>query len=400
MLTHSPSNFNQCLSILFCYFTESKKNSSREAFNRRERFSLFQLNVLCRLFEENSNPPMHVRNAVAECLGIPLDRVNVWFQNQRARGFPARKVLQQSLYESHDRIDSDSDLAMDAIRRKYLNIPDNIPTLMNNTLFESKTAKSGRTQSTENLSAFLLPTTQTGSDVRVKSEPVEKSFPLDLSAASNLNGSFSSVISSPITDRPTEREIDQALYMESKTKHFDHTHDKFGVNAVTGLKPVLSGAAKRKRGSKILNKTESRDVTQSLESEHETKRRKVEESPAPKSDYTYILDTSDAAPETSENSDLSVNKYDYIITTEPSRETESSANDKDINSGVKEEHVTSRKDTDNGLTSNHHELLGNEESKKDTLPTRSVALFNAMCASLSRTDGTSADSNLKEPELD
>lgn len=347
---------------------------------------------------------MHVRNAVAECLGIPLDRVNVWFQNQRARGFPARKVLQQSLYESHDRIDSDSDLAMDAIRRKYLNIPDNIPTIMNNTLFESKTTKSGMIHSTENLSASLLPTTPTGLDFQMKPEPVDKPFPLDLSAASNLNGSFSYVSSSSITDRPPEREMDQSQYMDSKIVHFDNLHDKLGVNTGTSVKPVLSGAAKRKRGSKILNKTESRDVKKSLESEHETKRRKVDETPALKSDYTYLLDTSDTGPETSENSDPSVNKYDYIIKTEPSLETESSAmpdeNDNGIDIRVNKEQVISMGDTVYDLSSNRHELPRNDESNKDELPTKSVALFNAMCASLTRTDGSSGDFHLKEPELD
>lgn len=74
---------------------EAKRNCPKEPFNRRERFSMFQLTVLCRLYEENPNPAMHVRNAIAERLNIPLDRVNVWFQNQRARGFPARRILQQ-----------------------------------------------------------------------------------------------------------------------------------------------------------------------------------------------------------------------------------------------------------------------------------------------------------------
>ena len=75
-----------------------KYYSPREPYNRRERFSMMQLQVLCQLFEENSNPPMVTRSSVAQRLNIPLDRVNVWFQNQRARGFPAKKILQSSLY--------------------------------------------------------------------------------------------------------------------------------------------------------------------------------------------------------------------------------------------------------------------------------------------------------------
>ena len=39
---------------------------------------------------------MTTRAAIAEKLNIPPERINVWFQNQRARGFPAKRILQQS----------------------------------------------------------------------------------------------------------------------------------------------------------------------------------------------------------------------------------------------------------------------------------------------------------------
>ncbi|KAK3588053.1 hypothetical protein CHS0354_012099 [Potamilus streckersoni] len=73
-----------------------KKSGQKEASNKREKFSLFQLSVLCRLFEENSNPSMGTRMAISEKLNIHIERINVWFQNQRARGFPAKKILEQS----------------------------------------------------------------------------------------------------------------------------------------------------------------------------------------------------------------------------------------------------------------------------------------------------------------
>ena len=79
----------------------TRQNASRDAFQRRERFSLFQLTVLCRLFEENSNPSMTTRQAIADKLSIPPERINVWFQNQRARGFPAKRILQQSFHAAN-----------------------------------------------------------------------------------------------------------------------------------------------------------------------------------------------------------------------------------------------------------------------------------------------------------
>lgn len=48
------------------------------------------------MFEEDPNPSLGARTILAEKLQIPLEKVTVWFQNQRARGFPARKILTQS----------------------------------------------------------------------------------------------------------------------------------------------------------------------------------------------------------------------------------------------------------------------------------------------------------------
>ncbi|KAL5006883.1 hypothetical protein ScPMuIL_015689 [Solemya velum] len=74
----------------------SKRSGPRDAWGKREKFSLFQVTVLCRMFEEDPNPSLGARTILAEKLQIPLEKVTVWFQNQRARGFPARKILTQS----------------------------------------------------------------------------------------------------------------------------------------------------------------------------------------------------------------------------------------------------------------------------------------------------------------
>ena len=44
---------------------------------------------------------MTTRQAIADKLSIPPERINVWFQNQRARGFPAKRILQQSFHAAN-----------------------------------------------------------------------------------------------------------------------------------------------------------------------------------------------------------------------------------------------------------------------------------------------------------
>lgn len=63
---------------------------------KREKFSVFQLLVLCRVFEEDQNPSLSTRALLADKLEAPLERITIWFQNQRARGFPAKKLLKES----------------------------------------------------------------------------------------------------------------------------------------------------------------------------------------------------------------------------------------------------------------------------------------------------------------
>lgn len=57
---------------------------------------MFQLLVLCRVFEEDQNPSLSTRALLADKLEAPLERITIWFQNQRARGFPAKKLLKES----------------------------------------------------------------------------------------------------------------------------------------------------------------------------------------------------------------------------------------------------------------------------------------------------------------
>ncbi|KAK3108430.1 hypothetical protein FSP39_007821 [Pinctada imbricata] len=75
---------------------EYKKTGPKDGGGKREKFTLFQLMVLCRFYEEDNTPNLNTRSLLAEKLDVPLDRVTIWFQNQRARGFPAKKILSQA----------------------------------------------------------------------------------------------------------------------------------------------------------------------------------------------------------------------------------------------------------------------------------------------------------------
>lgn len=120
MLTFS---FFFCLSIQYSFeiFTEFKKTGPKDGSGRRGKFTLFQLMVLCRFFEEDQNPSLNTRMLLAEKLLVSLERITIWFQNQRARGFPAKRVL---CLMSVDRQNAESEKA--EFGRKYKNIQDDI----------------------------------------------------------------------------------------------------------------------------------------------------------------------------------------------------------------------------------------------------------------------------------
>lgn len=112
-----------CLSIQYSFeiFTEFKKTGPKDGSGRRGKFTLFQLMVLCRFFEEDQNPSLNTRMLLAEKLLVSLERITIWFQNQRARGFPAKRVL---CLMSVDRQNAESEKA--EFGRKYKNIQDDI----------------------------------------------------------------------------------------------------------------------------------------------------------------------------------------------------------------------------------------------------------------------------------
>lgn len=120
MLTFS---FFFCLNIQYSFeiFTEFKKTGPKDGSGRRGKFTLFQLMVLCRFFEEDQNPSLNTRMLLAEKLLVSLERITIWFQNQRARGFPAKRVL---CLMSVDRQNAESEKA--EFGRKYKNIQDDI----------------------------------------------------------------------------------------------------------------------------------------------------------------------------------------------------------------------------------------------------------------------------------
>ncbi|XP_045169281.2 uncharacterized protein LOC123532013 [Mercenaria mercenaria] len=406
---------------------ESRKNSARESYNRRERFTMFQLNVLCRLFEENSNPPMNIRNSVATRLGIPLDRVNVWFQNQRARGFPARKILQQTIYDNG----SDPYLAIDVENMKdKINEANFIPQALQGNMDSPPHWKNAEQE--RNKKASLKMSSISASSIHtgtlVKSEPGDTAFPLDLSSTSNLDTSGRSEAYSPETVLPHTGE----RYLDSKQNDvlndFEMTRtsaNQFASQINYSAKSATSGAAKRKRGAKpqqilSLSKNEITKDT-NCNSTHENKRRKLSDMSTPESNYTYLLDTSDILNENQHpNGDIS-RDYDYVIKSETSQNDEitkqGQVNDGSCAKFPKLEQMMSSEKTQNKFESdqiNTHirgtlpEMEKQEKvnridfsvSKTETMSPKSVELFKAMCASLAFTEGNKKEVDLNEPELD
>lgn len=406
-------------------FTDTRKNSPREAYNRRERFSMFQLNVLCRLFEDNSNPPMNIRNAVADRLGIPLDRINVWFQNQRARGFPARKILQQTIYDNGN----DSYLALDVENMKDTITKASLSPQGNSANIDTQLMQTS-SQNKHSPPEIRTPisTTATGAylNTPIKSEPADTVFPLDLS--SSLNNDIArgtnpdSIYVCPLARVPTTRENSRAKVSNYLNNQF---HDVSYVNAHlvnNSVKPVTSGAAKRKRGSKphqiiSTNSNEAND-TQLCSTDDFAKRRKVIGQSGIESKYNYRLDTFDSATDNFKNNiEGAPNGYDYVIKSdissphtklfrECSDRQEDEARHESPISSLQKEHDNSRISITDRMVSGKRKLdmkmktrcdLGH---KKAEMTPKSVELFKAMCASIAKEDGQSIQCDIEEPDLD
>ena len=253
---------------------------------------MFQLHVLCRLFEENQNPPMNVRNAVAERLRIPLDRINVWFQNQRARGFPARRIIQQhsGLYFD-DGLKSDIQTAKE-ISQLTKSATDNDQKLS----VASSTLSPGVSR---DVTSFNLQTT-------VKTEPRDLSFnSTQKPADGNKKLAEVTMATKPYHEQP--------LDLSSVKTENGLAHDSTNCNT-SGLK--VTGASKRKRGFKpqqIIQRDElaQRTITESGE---KVKRRRMS---APV-EYDYCLKVE--CPDT--------NEYNYVLTkSEPEQTVITNATD-------------------------------------------------------------------------
>jgi len=416
-----------------------RKQGQKESYNRRERFSMFQLNVLCRVFEETPNPSMNVRNAIATRLNIPLDRVNVWFQNQRARGFPARRILQQQQGAWFPESQASFDLEASKILSACDSYPPHTPK---HSVGESKqsspsTPKESPVTVPPNMADFLLqiplsykngsptesPTisaekTMFNYDISgfVKSEPRSQSSPVNAHGSvktrspQTLSSPSSYGMKTPILKTPkvepsynyTISPIEQPLDLSTgnlkvKEERQSPDHSSHGsspsvsaathipVPATNGATKGLTGASKRKRGSKpqqIINRNTFIETELHGESFNcSPKRRRMSD-------------------ESQEGKDR---EYEYVLTPDDNLPTSPDIADS-INAGTtgisrlltRRENSRSRSCTPD----NDKENVCGAETGADA---EKEALLTAVCASLAMKGTTSdrnPDTNVVEPDLD
>ena len=321
---------------------------------------------------------MNVRNAVAERLSIPLDRINVWFQNQRARGFPARRIIQQhsGLYFD-DGLKSDIQTAKEISQlTKSATDNDQKPSVASSTLSPGVS---------RDVTSFNLQTT-------VKTEPRDLSFNSTQKPADG-NKKLAEVT------RATKPYHEQPLDLSSVKTENGLAHDSTNCNT-SGLK--VTGASKRKRGFKpqqIIQRDElaQRTITESGE---KVKRRRMS---APV-EYDYCLKVE--CPDT--------NEYNYVLTkSEPEQTVITNATDDGSihTTGYPELNKTHFTALDNQtptysppVTTVKHESTLTSELHED-LEHKKELLLQAVCASIVKS--SNSEINIKpdsivvmEPDLD
>lgn len=73
----------------------STGGSEGAGYIRRQRYTQEQLRVLMRSFRRNPRPCHAVKERLADRLGTTYKRINIWFQNQRARERRERRGREQ-----------------------------------------------------------------------------------------------------------------------------------------------------------------------------------------------------------------------------------------------------------------------------------------------------------------
>lgn len=344
---------------------------------------MFQLNILCRMFEENPNPPMNIRTCVAERLGIPLDRVNVWFQNQRARGFPARKNLQlQAMYETGQ--DSSKVFDMDDEYTKFrdsLLSPVDSPLLMTQSANVSppqSSVDSPFVQKSANSSSLFSPTA-----LSFPTDLQTNEAPLDLSASNGIE----------CKNRNTSGQGHHMTH-DPMTSTNVPIHSDVGVSAIKCEITPKVGAAKRKRGyipQQIIQRKISADSDQ--EAIISPKRLKTENTLTCEMKYNYLLHAEDL--QTGQETDCK--EYNEIPTDACSQDVKvsNSPGSKSNSSECETSLMLNGDGSNQSAVGPNITNVDNGVKKVD-----SMEVFKMLCASIAIKKDNSSIIDVKEPDLD